>query len=160
MSNKNSNSQLECIIQISGRLNLSVKSYLEKTMVLEGILKKLVDRGEKEVFEEDGLVFKLNEVLEQREVLIHQFNELNQEYNRLTKVLDRGHFQQLELLAEERRQTFETIKDADNNNMQMMRRLHDNSQGKIKKVEEGKKLHKAYQHTNTLSDGIFIDKRK
>lgn len=122
--------------------------------------------------QDDGL---LNMYIDQKQTVIDRIDEIDQvflgHFNTLKTQLG---IDSLDEIPAGKADGFKALKNEVNNNHKVIEQIiskekennikikaeYDDIKSKIKEISSGKKLTSAYEHRNTLADGVFIDKKK
>ena len=136
--------------QSQGFINRTIEclqNYYDKSLLIKDLLST----------EDDHNIDKINELLNQREELVNQYNILKKEFELL---VDQTPDHSTKTLHDQRDKLVDLIRSVDSGNIERINRLFHSHKEKVRQVNEGRKMLNAYQGTQIMSDGVFVDKRK
>lgn len=151
MGNIDSDANKEMVLDLSKNLNQLITNYREKTILISSLLEQ----------EDDDIVFRIEELLDQREMIIKQYETLNHEVEQQVNITGKGS-EELELkkLGEIRREMFLSIEKIDSNNREKINKLYNVLKEKMHQISDSKKVINVYHAIHPMADGVYFDKRK
>lgn len=146
----------EKLLELFARLNKYIEEYREQSVLIQTLLTS----------DDEDSIFKIKDVLNHRETLIKNYDATALELKREQTLRADGNTipeeikQKISSLEQKRQAVFNSIKDIENKNFKKISDLYNDNRGRIKQIEEGKKLMNAYHSAPTATDGVFFDRRK
>lgn len=139
------------VVSISMKLNEYLDGYYSETIIIKNLLNHEDD---------EEVVFKIQNNIDKRELIMNQYNIIKQQYDKLEKLVDMEQAKTLNDLKLTRNQIIKKIGEIDSENMIKLNKLYNTQQSNIKKINDGKRMHNAYERKHSTPWGVFIDKKE
>lgn len=137
-------SSKESPVAIESQINMCLQQYYEVTVRINELLNR----------DDDEIAAHISEYLHTRDTLINQYNDLNQRFSLIDN--NYGGKQNSNNLAD----LLKKISAVEQENVSKFNHIYKINRNKIKQINNGRKMHDAYQGIHPIADGVFIDKRK
>lgn len=147
--------QEETARELSISLTSLLENYYNQTLKISLIIEK--DKAENG---EGESILEIEELFNQRETIQNQFDEAKKSLLQLRDIIAPAIQRELEQEEAKRQEFIEKISIVNSENMQKLTRLFNEHQGKIDQIQQGKRLHNAYEAHHPSAWGVFIDKKK
>jgi hypothetical protein len=144
---------------IARELSISLTKLLENYYTLTLNIGVIIEKDKVEGGEGESIL-EIEEIFNQREIIQNQFDEAKKSLWQLSEIINPAIQSELQQEEAKRNQLIERISIVDSENMQKLTRLFNEHQGKIDQIQQGKKLHNAYDAHHPSAWGVFVDKKK
>lgn len=154
MEKDNINITIKEAVEISIELNKILEYYNKLTLNIKDLLNEVY------IEENIGNIEEIQENLNKRDILIAKYNKLKLDYDALNSIVNLSEIKKLKELEQLRLRILHSIEEIDTANTDKTNELFIKQQFEIKKINEGKRMHNAYEGKHPMAYGVFIDKKK